>query len=302
MVVLGTAQADIVTASEEMIVSRLPDSPDALGISLQVDGQASPVFPFILATQLATGLHPVTSPVIAPDGGIITTISGSRGQQVPQPLVKITRTGEKIPFSCEVMNPTGLAFGPDDQLYISSRHDGSVLRYTDYEDLEVFADDLGVACGIAFDSKGFLYVGDRAGKIYRVDHSGAKEEYASLEPSVSAYHLAIDSSDSLFVTGPTLSMRDMLYRIPARGKVEILLRGLARPQGMVFLSGGELLLATSYGGKKGVFKYSPSTGELVHFIAAPTLVGLAVMGDEIILADSSTIFRIKPDSSSSQVV
>ncbi len=301
-VVLGETEARIVTASEDRIVTRLPNSPTALGISLQVDGQTSPVFPFVLATELATGLHPVTSPVLSVEGDLITTISGSRGQQVQQPLVRIKRTGEKVLFPCEVMNPTGLAFGPDRQLYISSRHDGTVLRYVDYEDLEVFAEDLGVACGLVFDSDGFLFVGDRSGKIYRVDPHGAKEEYASLEPSVSAYHLAIDANDRLYVTGPTLSMRDALYRIPSRGKVEILVRGFARPQGMAFLASGELLIATSCGGRKGIFKYSPKTGQLVHYIAAPTLVGVAASRDEIFLADNSSIYRMGAGADTAQVV
>lgn len=301
-VVLGHAEARIVTASDDRIVTRLPNSPSTLGISLQVNGQTSPVFPFVLATEVATGLHPVSSPVISGEGDLITTISGSRGQQVQQPLVRIKKTGEKILFPCEVMNPTGLAFGPDGQLYISSRHDGTVLRYNDYEDLEVFAEDLGVACGIVFDSNGFLYVGDRSGKIYRVDHQGTKEEFACLEPSVSAYHLAIDASDRLYVTGPTLSMRDALYRIPARGQVEVLVRGLARPQGMAFLANGELLIATSCGGKKGVFEYSPRTGLLAHIIAAPTLVGIAISRNEIFLADNSSIYRIADGLNSLQVV
>jgi hypothetical protein len=301
-VVLGTAAAGIVTASEDRIIARLTESPAALGISLEVDGELSPIFPFVLAAQLAAGLHPVTSPAIAPDGCVITTISGSRGQQVQQPLVKITRTGEKIPFPCEIMNPTGLAFSPDGHLYISSRHDGTVLRYSDYEDLEVFADDLGIASGLAFDSKGFLYVGDRAGKVYRIDPQGGRKEYAALEPSVSAYHLAMDSSDCLYVTGPTLSMRDVLYRIPGQGQVENVLTGLARPQGIAFLPGGDLLIAASYGGKKGVFRFSPKTGELSHFIAGPTLVGLAERDGEIILADSQSIFSLRPRPGVAQVV
>jgi len=301
-VVLGPAEARIVTASEERVISRLPNSPAALGIALDVHGKTSPLYPFVLATRLAAGLHPVTSPAIAPDGSVITTISGSRGQQVQQPLVKVNQAGEKIPFSCEIMNPTGLAFSPDGQLYISSRHDGTVLRYTDYEDLEVFADDLGIATGLAFDSKGFLYVGDRAGKIYCIDPLGVKKEHASLEPSVSAYHLAMDSSDRLYVTGPTLSMRDVLYRIPAQGQVEIVLSGLARPQGMAFLSSGDLLIAASHGGKKGIFRYSPRTGELAHFIAGPTLIGLAVRDGEIIIADGNSIFGLRPEPGVAPVV
>jgi hypothetical protein len=294
-VLLGHIRAEIVAASEERINIRLPESPHALGITLKTEENTSPVFPFSLAQRLAGGLQPVCNPIIAPDGSIITTISGRRGQRVAQPLIKVTRRGEKIPYPCEIMNPTGLAFDKRGQLYISSRNDGVVYRYTEFEQLDVVAEDVGVAGGIVFDSNGFLYVGDRNGKIYRVDEQGNKEEFAALEPSVSAYHLAFDSSDRLYVTGPTLALRDSLFRISTKGKVQVLLGGLARPQGMAFLPGGDLLLAAAYQGRKGIFRYSPETGTLTHYIAGPILAGLAVSGEDIFLADGTSIFWTKPE-------
>ena len=301
-VLLGEVQAEIIAASPERVTARLPESPSALGISLCVRNSVSAVFPFSLATVLAGALHPVTSPVVAPDGSIITTISGSRGEQTTQPLVRVTTRGEKIPFSCDITNPTGLAFSPDGQLFISSRNDGTVLRYTHYEDLEVVAEDLGIACGIVFDSAGNLYVGDRTGRIYRVDvRSGAKTEHAQLEPSISAYHLAIDSRDRLYVTGPTFSMRDSLYRIPAPGEVEVLLRGLGRPQGMAFLPSGELLITGGFEGNKGVFRYSLETGSFEHYVAGPILVGVATSQDGIVLASSDSIFLLQAAGYSARV-
>jgi sugar lactone lactonase YvrE len=290
-VLLGDVAASIVSASEDRVIVRLPESPKCLGLSLQVGDAVSPVFPFNLATRLVSDLHPVANPVVASDGTLISTISGGRGQQVSQPLVRITKQGDKIPFHCEIMNPTGLAFSPSGQLYITSRNDGTVLRYKDFENLEVVADELGIPCGLVFDSNGILYVGDRTGKIYRIDPSGNKEEFACLEPSIAAYHLTMDAENRLYVTGPTFSMRDTLYRISTDRTVENLVEGLARPQGMAFLPDGDLLITAGYQGKKGVFKYSLKDGSIRHFVAAPIMVGLAVSGQDIYFAGKNSIYR-----------
>jgi sugar lactone lactonase YvrE len=301
-VLLGEVAAEIVSASADRIAVRLPENQSSLGISLRVRGESSEVHPFPLATRLAADVNPVTSPVIAPDGTIITTISGTRGEQTPQPLIRITPRGEKIPFPCDITNPTGLAFSPDGQLYISSRHDGTVLRYTDYEDLEIVAEDLGVACGIAFDSEGTLFVGDRSGRVYAVNvETGVKRDFAQLEPSVSAYHLVFDAADRLYVTGPTFSMRDSLVRIDPNGDIKIVLTGLGRPQGMAFLPDGDLLVTAAFGGSKGVFRYSPETGELGYYIAAPILVGVAVSENGLVLADTSSIYSLDPGGHASRV-
>ena len=292
-VLFGDMEASIASASEKRIIVRLPDNPNSLGLALRVASTVSEVFPFNLATQLASGLHPVANPVVTPDGSIITTISGSRGQQVGQPLIRVTRRGDKIPFQCEIMNPTGLAFSNDGQLYISSRNDGTVLRYTNFEHLEVVAEDLGIPCGIVFDSKGSLYVGDRTGKIFKLDPSGGRTEFAEIEPSISAYHLAIDSKDRLHATGPTFSMRDRLVRFSREGKAETVIDGFARPQGIAFLPNDDLLICAAFQGKKGIFRYSPADGSIQHFITAPIMVGLAVSGQDVFIASSTSIYWLQ---------
>jgi len=291
-VLLGDVEAFILSASQERVLIRLPESPYSLGLTLRVGEETSPLFPFNLAVRLADELHPVMNPVIAPDGSIITTISGMRGQDVDMPLVRVTRQGDKNPYSCEIMNPTGLAFSPDGQLYISSRNDGTVLKYTDFEHLEVIAEDLGIPCGMVFDSKGNLYVGDRTGRIWKIDKGGRKNEFVALEPSISAYHLAIDGEDRIYVTGPTFATRDGLYRISRNGTVETLMHGLARPQGMTFLPEGDLLVAAGYKGKKGIFRYSPADGGFRFHIAAPILVGLAVADGTAYLATGDALYSV----------
>jgi len=291
-VLFGDVEASILSASEDCVLIRLPESPYSLGVTLCVDGNTSTLFPFNLAIRLAAELHPVMNPVIAPDGSIITTISGGRGEEVDLPLVRVTRQGDKIPYSCEIMNPTGLAFSPKGELYISSRHDGTVLKYTDFDHLDVVAEELGIPCGLVFDSKGNLYVGDRTGRIWKIDTGGRKKEFVSLEPSISAYHLAIDPEDRIYVTGPTFAARDCLYRISRNGNIETLLSGLARPQGMAFLPEGDLLIAAGYKGKKGIFRYSPDDRSLRLYIAAPILVGLAIADRTVYMASGDALYSV----------
>ena len=300
-VLFGETEASIISASEGKVIVRVPDGGDVLGVALSVDGKLSPAFPLLLATRLAGDLHPVANPVISPDGDIITTISGARGEQSAQPLIRIRRSGEVSAFPCEITNPTGLAFGPDRQLYISSRSDGTVVRYTDYERLDVVAEDLGVPCGIVFDAEGNLYVGDRTGKIHRIDNEGKREDFAVLPASISAYHLATDDQGTLFATAPTMAVRDPLYRIGGGGEVSVVVSGLARPQGLAVGPHEEIWVAASYQGRKGIFRVSLNTGDLVHQISGPMLVGLALDSEGIVLADGSSIYQISTGTARSHL-
>ena len=90
------------------------------------------------------------------------------------------------------MNPTGMAFGHDGSLYVSSRYDGTVYRVSKNGAMTSYAEGLGVATGIAFDSEGSLYVGDRSGTIFKIGRDRQIFVFATIEPSVSAYHLAFD--------------------------------------------------------------------------------------------------------------
>ena len=84
----GKVEASIISAYAESVVIRLPENSQALGIALRVDGKVSPMFPFMLGARLAADLHPVANPVIAPDGAIITAVSGTGGwtQRIPDKL------------------------------------------------------------------------------------------------------------------------------------------------------------------------------------------------------------------------
>jgi hypothetical protein len=135
------------------------------------------------------------------------------------------------PFINDMMNATGLAFDRNGLLYVSSRHDGAVYQVTPNGNVSTFVEGMGVATGLAFDPDGSLYVGDRQGTIFKISPGRQIFVFATLEPSIAAYHFAHGPDGYLYVTGPTTSSFDCVYRVSQKGEVEVYYRGLGRPQG-----------------------------------------------------------------------
>ena len=88
------------------------------------------------------------------------------------------------------MNPTSIAFDREGQMYVSSRLDGTVYRVARNGTMTSYAEGMGIATGIAFDRQQNLYVGDRSGTIFKIAPDRQIFVFATLEASVSAYHLA----------------------------------------------------------------------------------------------------------------
>src|SRR5262249_40420816 len=99
------------------------------------------------------------------------------------------------------------------------------------------------------------YVGDRSGTIFKISRSRQIYVFATLEPSIAAYHLAIGLDGYLYVSGPTTSSFDSVYRIAPTGEVDVYYRGLGRPQGMAVDAEGRLYIAASFGGRRGVVRF-----------------------------------------------
>jgi sugar lactone lactonase YvrE len=135
---------------------------------------------------------------------------------------------------------------------------------------------MGIATGLAFDNAGNLYVGDRSGTIFKI---GADREifvFATLEPSLSAYHLAFSPAGDLYVTGPTTSSFDRVYKITPAGDLSTFFRGLGRPQGLAFDRHANLYVAASLGGKRGIVRITPQAqAEVV--LGGSNIVGLALL-------------------------
>ena len=115
-------------------------------------------------------------------------------------------------------------------LYISSRSEGSVYQSTPDGNLSVYVEGMGIGTGLAFDREDNLYVGDRSGTIFKISRQRQIYVFATVEPSIAAYHLAFGPDDYLYITGPTTSSFDCVHRVSPDGAVETFYRGLGRPR------------------------------------------------------------------------
>lgn len=293
----GSIDSRLISASPTRVIAPVPPSTLVGGgeirVTLESNGETSKGYPFILGYKLAENLHPVSNPAYDRDSGAIyTTLSGSRGQKVPVSVYKITSDGDSEPFLTDMVNPTGLAFDLEGELYVTSRYDGSVYRVTPFKDAEVFARDLGIATGLAFDAEGRMYVGDRGGTIYRVNEIGEASVFASLEPSVSAYHMAFGPDGFLYVTGPSLSSFDSVLRIGPDGESTRFFTGLGRPQGLAFDRKGNLYVAASRKGHRGIVRVTPDA-EAEMIVAGVAMVGLCFDDrGNMIVATNREIYRL----------
>ena len=283
-------------AREDLLIARVPIGAMTGMVTLEVDGHESDGISCEVGSRVAQNLHPVANPAIDAAGNLYVTLSGSRGQKVPVSVYKISPRGILTSFARDIVNPTGMAFGPNDELYISSRFDGRVYRIAADGAASVFARDLGVATGIAFDAQGYLYVGDREGTIYRVNPQGMPTTFASLAPSVAAFHLAFDSRGNLYVTNPSMSGYDAIQRITPEGEVQAFVTDLGRPQGLAFDDQDNLYVVAYYRGDAGIAKITPQ-GEASHVVSGVNLVGLALdsMG-HLIVVSTSAVYRLNREA------
>jgi hypothetical protein len=286
----------LVSASPTRVIAAVPECETGIeGSQLRLEGGAtSGSAPFILGAKLADNLHPVANPAIDRDtGNIYVTLSGTRGQKVPVSIYHIAPDGTLSPFISDIVNPTGLAFDQEGTLYVTSRYEGNLYRISPFKEAETLASDLGIATGIAFDQRGVIYVGDRSGTIYRVNEIGEARPFATLEPSVSAYHLAFGPDGDLYVTGPTVSSFDSVMRVNAVGEVSRFYTGLGRPQGLAFDTEGNLYVAASLRGHRGIVRITPDAQQAAVMVSGATLVGLAFDDHgNMIVVSTQRVYRV----------
>ena len=284
----GDYEGAIVVSSDSFVVTRVPEGAISGTVVVATDGHVSNPQTVRVAVSIAESLHLVTNPALDPEGNIYVTFSGSRGQKVPVSIFRIDTNYNVKPFASEMMNPTAIAFDRQGHMYVSSRFDGAVYRVAQNGTMTTYAEGMGVATGIAFDREESLYVGDRNGTIFKIARDQQVFVFATLEVSVSAYHLAFGPQGDLFVTGPD----DRIFKIDPSGNVTTFYKGLGRPQGLAFDVDGNLYVAASLAGARGIVRVAPD-GKARLEVSGLGMVGLAFApGRSVILATASAVHHL----------
>jgi len=291
----GEVEAGLALASENRLIARVPDGATISMVRVFSAANESQPHPVSIGVQIADNLHPIANPAVDASGNTYVTFSGNRGQRVPVSLYKITANYSVKPFVTSLVNPSGLAVDRAGNLFVSCRNDGTIHKITPDGRAEQWIEGMGVATGIAFDRAENLYVGDRSGTIFKISPGREVFVFATIEPSLSAYHLAFHPNGDLYVTGPTTSSYDRVYRITQGGDVTTFFRGLGRPQGLAFDRDSNLYVAASYGGRRGIIRITPQAHADV-VLSGSGLVGMALQASgRAILATTGALFTLDWD-------
>jgi sugar lactone lactonase YvrE len=300
-VTVGGHEARVVAASSRAITVVVPKESDGGAQPVRVVEVPGETLVLDVATVVTTDVHQVDGPLCDRAGAVYVTHSGSRGTKAPVPMSRVNPDGTRDPLSVEIANPTSMALGPDNAIYVSSRFEGQVYRITTDGRAELYATDLGVATGLACAPDGRLFVGDRSGTINCISVGQSDESprhvevYAEIPPSVAAFHLAFGPDGCLYVTAPTLASQDVVYRVTPTREVQVVCGSFGRPQGLAFDHSGTLFVTDALAGAAGLYRVdvraATPTPELV--IAAAHLVGVAFHPQGgMLLASSDTVWRL----------
>jgi len=289
---IGGAAAPVLLSRNNRLIVRVPEATQqSTRIEVFRNGSRSNQVDVHVARLLAENVHAVASPAVNAAGEVFVTFSGQRGQQTPVSVFKIDPDGEMQVLFSGLINATGLALDAYGYLYVSSRHEGTVHRVSPEGAAAIYAEGMGIATGLAFDAGQNLYVGDRSGTIFKIARDRQTFVFATLEPSVAAYHMAFGPDGGLFVTGPNTSSYDCVHRIDPDGSTSVCYRGLGRPQGIAVDIAGNLYVAASLKGRRGIIRITPEK-EASVVLAGSGLIGIAFApGGTAILTTSTAVYH-----------
>lgn len=295
VVSVGGVLARVVFAAPDRVAVEVPEATAPGRSAVRAAWSPGATLFVEVGEPLATGLHHVDSPVFDRQGQLYSAFSGPRGQETAVSVYRIAGDGGREAFADGIVNATSLTISPEGELFVSSRYDGIVYRVREDGHVQVFASELGVPCGLAFAPDGSLFVGDRTGTIHRVSRDGLRSEtFATLTPSVAAFHLAMGPDAELYVTAPTLATHDAVYRFDASGRHEIIDHTFGRPQGLAFDAHGVLHVVEALAGVSAVYRM-PASGAKRAVVSGPGLVGVTFgLAGEVVVATTDALYRFSP--------
>ena len=292
LVSIGGAPARVVFAAPDRLAVEVPSGTSPGRAPVRAAWSPGATLFVEVGEPLASGLHHVDSPVFDRQGHLYSAFSGPRGQDTPVSVYRLGADGGREAFADGILNATSLAVSAAGDLYVSSRYDGIVYRVPGDGRLEVFASELGVPCGLAFAPDGTLFVGDRTGTIHHVSRDGARTAiFATLDPSVAAFHLAMGPDERLYVTAPTLASHDAVHRFDASARHDVVDDTFGRPQGLAFDAHGVLHVVEALAGVSAIYRM-PEGGTKRTVVSGPGLVGVTFgPAGEFVAATSDALYR-----------
>ena len=175
------------------------------------------------------------------------------------------------------MNPTGLAL---DHEGIFSSPAATTARFTASRPMATrmqWVEGMGIATGIAFDTDRQSLRG-RSQRHNFQDRPGSAKFSSSPRSSLGGrLSSRLQPGRRTLRPGPTTSSyRSRRSRISPPGEVSLFFRGLGRPQGLAFDRDGNLYVAASYAGRRGIVRITPD-GRAEVVLSGSGLVGLALL-------------------------
>ena len=219
----GELSAPVVIGSDSLVIVRVPEGVSRGELMLGKDDDAA--WTCDIGIQIADGLHPVSNPAVDKLGNIYTTFSGSAGQKTPVSIYKIDTSLTAKPLVTDLMNATGLALDAEGVLYSPAATTAWSIRFRRRATRRPTSKAWAWPPASSFDRDDNLYVGDRSGTVFKISRQRQIYVFATLEPSIAAYHLAFGPDGYLYVTGPTTSSFDAVHRIrQGRARRDVLSR------------------------------------------------------------------------------
>ena len=234
--------------------SIVPSGLDGGRAPVRIDGVPGETAFVDIAAPFATGLHQVDNPVFDRDGNLYVTYSGTRGQQVPVSIFRVRPNGTRETFSSGIVNPTSMAIDPRRaplRVEPVRRAPSIASPTTDRPSRSppISASPAGSRSPTTGRCLSATARARSSASIRRPrdDVRDAAGERRGVSPG--------DGPDgALYVTGPTLSSYDALYRIDRSGTVTTIYSGFGRPQGLAFDRTAALFVVEALAGASGLYR------------------------------------------------